>query len=301
MPLRIVQSKQNARLKELRRALAQPLRESSRDGRLLAGIEGPNLIAEALRAGLRLACVFVAEGAEGLLKALPLPPETEILLLPRALLDSALTTEAPQPVAALVAPPDWSWAHLLGSQRKTAPLLLVLAGLQDPGNLGAILRSAEAFAADGVLSLPGTVSAWNPKAVRASAGSVFRVPLLAVTAEDSFARLREAGVTIWTTSATAAHGARPAERVNMAEPIALVIGNEGNGVPGDLAAQADGAVTISCPGPVESLNAAVAASVLLYEASRQRANGDLGGFHPSCKNKNAARVGHPDSLFGGPR
>jgi TrmH family RNA methyltransferase len=303
MPLRIVQSKQNTRLKELRRALAQPLREPGRRGRGrgLAGIEGPNLIEEALRAGLRLACVFVAEGAEDLLQTLPLPPQTEILLLPKALLDSALATEAPQPIAALVAPPDWTWTHLLGGRPKTAPLLLVLAGLQDPGNLGAILRSAEAFAADGVLSLPGTVSAWNPKAVRASAGSVFRVPLLAVSAEECFARLREAGVTILTTSTTAAHGARPADRVNLAGSLALIIGNEGNGVPEGLAAQADGAVTISCPGPVESLNAAVAAGVLLYEASRQRSGDGAMSSHPSRKDKNAARVGHPDSSFGGPQ
>jgi len=296
MPVRIVQSKQNARLKDLRRALAQPLRESSREGRALAGIEGPNLIAEALRAGLRLACVFVAEGAEGLLEALPLPPETEILLLPRALLNSAQTTEAPQPIAALVAPPDWTWADLLGGRRRTAPLLVVLAGLQDPGNLGAVLRSAEAFGCSGVLSLPGTVSAWNPKAVRASAGSVFRVPLLTVSAEDCFARLREAGVAIWTTCAVAAQGAQPADHANLAGPVALVIGNEGNGVPEDLATQADGAVTISCPGPVESLNAAVAAGVLLYEASRQRADGSRS--HPSRKPR---RMGHPDSSFGGAR
>jgi len=297
MPLRIVQSKQNARLKELRRALSRPLRESSPDGqnsavRGLAGIEGPNLIGEALRAGLRLACVFVAEGAEGLLETLPLPPRTEILLLPRALLDSALTTEAPQLVAALVAPPDWNWACLLGGQRNSAPLLLVLAGLQDPGNLGAILRSAEAFGCSGVLSLPGTVSAWNPKAVRASAGSVFRVPLLAVSAAECLRRLREAGVKIFT---TAVEGAQPAEEVNFTGPVALIIGNEGSGVPSDLAAQVDGAVTISCPGPVESLNAAVAAGVLLYEASRQRSNSDTSRSHPSRKNKNAARVGHPAS------
>jgi RNA methyltransferase, TrmH family len=112
---------------------------------------------------------------------------------------------------------------------------VVLAGLQDPGNLGTILRSAEAFGAHGVLSLPGTVSAWNPKAVRASAGSVFRVPLLAASAEDCFARLREAGVKIWTT--TAAHGAEPADRVDLAGPVALLIGNEGNGVPEELAAR----------------------------------------------------------------
>jgi TrmH family RNA methyltransferase len=196
-----------------------------------------------------------------------LPPEIEILVMAKELLDSALTTETPQPIAALVEPPDWTWTHLLRTQGITAPLLVVLAGLQDPGNLGAILRSAEAFGADGVLSLPGTVSAWNPKAVRASAGSVFRLPLLAASEAEALFHLRKAGVKIWTTTV---HGAHPADLVDLAGPVALLIGNEGNGVPGDLAAKADGALTIPCPGPVESLNAAVAASVLLYEASRQR-------------------------------
>jgi TrmH family RNA methyltransferase len=273
MPVRIVQSKQNARLKELRRALAHPGRDAGH-GRALAGLEGPKLLEEALRAGLRVDCVFAAEGAERLLETLALPPQTEILLLPRQLLDSALATETPQPVAALVETPDWSWEHILNPSRKK-PLLLLLDALQDPGNLGTILRSAEAFAADGVLCLPGTVSAWNPKAVRASAGSVFRLPLLAVGAEQCFARLLKAGVKIF---ATSVRDAQPADQVDLAGPVALLIGNEGNGVSDDLAAQAHGAITIPCPGPVESLNASVAASVLLYEASRQRSA--LGGKPP---------------------
>ncbi len=285
MPLRIVQSKQNVRLKQLRRALAHPGRDAqglaARGALGLAGIEGPNLLAEALSAGLRVACVFVAQGAEHLQNQLPLPAATEVLLVPRELLNAALATESPQPVAALVALPDWSWDDVLGGpakpvpeqdktkprQAKPAPLIVVLAGLQDPGNLGTILRSAEAFGAQAVLSLPGTVSAWNPKAVRASAGSVFRLPLLSVSANDCFARLRQAKVKIWT---TAVNGAEAADRVDLAGPVALVIGNEGNGVPDEWAAQADGALTIPCPGPVESLNAAVAAGVLLYEAARQR-------------------------------
>jgi TrmH family RNA methyltransferase len=267
MPLRIVQSKQNPRLKQLRRALAQPLRESSRVGRVMVGIEGPNLLDEALRAGLRILCVFVAQGAEHLLETLPIDPETEALLLPKGLLDSLLTTESPQPIASLVEPPDWTWAHFLDSHRKTASLVLVIAGIQDPGNLGTILRSAEAFGADGVISLPGTVNAWNPKAVRASAGSVFRVPLLTAGYEECFMHLRHANVKIWTTTV---HAAEPADLVNLAGPVALLIGNEGNGVPDELAARCDGALTIPCPGPVESLNASVAASVLLYEAARQR-------------------------------
>lgn len=266
MPVRRVTSKHNARLKELRGALNQP----GRGG--LAAIEGPTLLEEALRAGLRVACVFAAEGMEERVQALPLPPEAEILMLPGELLASALTTETPQPVAALVEPPVWSWEDLLAKDGN--PLLVVLAGLQDAGNLGTILRSAEAFGASGVLSLPGTVNAWNPKAVRASAGSVFRLPLLHVPAAECFSRLRKAGVRLWT---TAARAGTAASDVNFAAAAALLIGNEGNGVPAELAAQADGAVTIPCPGPVESLNAAVAASVLLYEAARQRSAS--GGGH----------------------
>ena len=287
MPLRIVQSKQNIRLKELRRALACPGRDLSgaisqdksgaagRARRSLAGIEGPNLLEEALRAGLRLDCVFIAQGAEHLLEGLRLPESADVLLVPRELLNSVLATETPQPVAALVEPPEWSWEQLLGLREKAAsllalatPLVIVLAGLQDPGNLGTILRSAEAFGATGVLRLPGTVSAWNPKAVRASAGSLFRLPLISASAEDCLARLRAAGVKILS---TAVDGAEAADRIDLAGPVALIIGNEGNGVPEEVASQADQAVTIPCPGPVESLNAAVAASVLLYEASRQRA------------------------------
>jgi len=263
MPIRIVQSKQNTRLKELRRALSNPGRDESG----LAGIEGPNLVEEALRAGVRIATVFGAQGSEKLIQRLNLPPEIEVLMLPRELLDSALATETPQAIAALVEPPDWTWAHLLGAEKSAAAMIVVLAGLQDPGNLGTILRSAEAFGADGVVSLPGTVSAWNPKAVRASAGSVFRVPIVAASEVDAMARLREAGVRI---IATTVYGAKPADIQILSEPIALLIGNEGQGVPADLISKADGVVTIPCPGPVESLNAAVATSVLLYEASRQR-------------------------------
>ena len=264
MPVRVVESKDNARLKELRKAMAA----GGRGAKGRVGIEGPHLLEEALRAGLRVTTIFVAQAAERLLDALPVPPETEILQLPAKLLHSALATETPQPIAALVEPPDWSWPHILDARRKGAALILVLAGIQDPGNLGTILRSAEAFGADGVVSLPGTVSAWNPKAVRASAGSVFRIPLLAVSERECLEELHEAGVKIL---ATTVHAAQPAELVDMAGPVALIIGNEGNGVADDLAAKADARITIPCPGPVESLNAAVAASVLLYEAARQRA------------------------------
>ena len=287
MPIRIVQSKQNPRLKQLRRALAKPLGDAEAGGRLLAGNEGPNLLKEAVRAGLHIECVFVAEGRERLLDGLALPAQTDILVTPAGLLDASLVTETPQAVAALVETPDWTWAQVLDPARKGHALVVVLAGLQDPGNLGAVLRSAEAFGADGVLSLPGTANAWNPKAVRASAGSVFRLPVLEASAELAIERLHEAGVKVWTTRT---YGALRADLADLAGATALLIGNEGNGVPPDLAARSDGALTIACPGRVESLNASVAAGVLLYEAARQR--NVEGGFDLSHKNKNVARVGH---------
>ena len=263
MPIRIVQSKENGRLKELRRALAQPGR-----GAGLVGIEGPNLLAEALRASLRIDCVFIAEGSERLLEEVRLPENVETLLLPAKLLSEALTTETPQAIAALVEPPRWDWGHVLGSSDDGPPLVIALAALQDPGNVGTIVRSAEAFGASGIVSLPGTVSEWNPKAVRASAGSVFRLPVLNAAMDEVVSKLRAGHVRLLTTAAGTPNSATD---TNLSGPVALLIGNEGNGVPPAIAGQADGAIAIPYPGAVESLNAAVAASVLLYEASRQRA------------------------------
>jgi TrmH family RNA methyltransferase len=271
MPVRIVQSKQNARLKELRRSLARP----GRDTHGLAGIEGPHLLAEAVRAGVHVACVFVGEDVQPMAEHLPVSKETEILIVPRPLLDSILQTETPQPLAALVEMPDWTWSHVLRGRGAWDPLVLVLAGIQDPGNVGTILRSAEAFGANGIIALPGTVSIWNPKAVRASAGSIFRIPVLSATLDECLSNLRESSMRILTTTV---HGAEPADMMNFSGPVALVIGNEANGVPEEIAAHADARLTIPCPGPVESLNAAVATSILLYEACRQRQR-EAGGPH----------------------
>jgi len=262
---RIVQSRQNSHIKELRQAMARP----GRSERGLVAIEGPNLIAEALRAGLRIDTLFVAEGAESLAEELPIASDIERLLLPESLLTAALDTESPQPIAALIEPPLWNPGDLLPPQgiEAPAPLYIVLAGLQDPGNVGTILRSAEAFGATGALLLPGTVSPWNQKAIRASAGSIFRLPLMSASAEELFPRLHQAGIRIFT---TAVEGATPAHRAALDTPSAILIGNEGNGVPAEIAALADEAITIPCPGPVESLNASIAASILLYEAATQR-------------------------------
>ncbi len=244
----------------------------------LIGIEGPHLLEEAVRAGLRVRCIFRAAKTErDYFPASATRGECEILEVPRDILSAALETETPQPVAALIEPPAWTWADLV-AQQKAGSLLVVLAGLQDPGNLGTILRSAEAFGADGVIMLPGTVSPWNQKAMRASAGSVFRMPIVEARVEDCFTRLHQAGIRVLT---TAARGAVAADEMDFTMASAVLIGNEGKGVPAEIAARADATVTIPCPGPVESLNASVAAGILLYEASRQRRAAGRPGRSPS--------------------
>jgi TrmH family RNA methyltransferase len=267
MPIRIVQSKQNSRVKELRAALLRPGRATAES----VAIEGIHLLQEALRSGVTLETVFVAQGHEQLLHTLTIPNSVEVLALPSEVLSSAVTTESPQPVAALVRPREWTWPDLIGRDltrpNSTKALIVVLAGIQDPGNLGTILRSAEAFGATGAICLPGTVSQWNPKAMRASAGSAFRLPLVTSTAQACFSELQKAKVQ---TLAAMAHQATPLGQQDLASPVALFIGSEGNGLSPEIAAQCSARVTIPCPGPVESLNAAVAASILLYEASRQR-------------------------------
>ncbi len=263
MSTRIVQSRQNSRLKELRRAL----RTGGSTAEGAVAIEGPNLLAEAVKAGLQIHSVFAALGSEQLLDDINLAKDTEVLLLPRENLIDSLTTESPQPVAALIRQPAWNWPSVSESDGEHIPLFLVLDGIQDPGNLGTILRSAEAFGATGLISLPGTVSTWNPKAVRASAGSVFRLPQFRMSIEDCFTQLHQMGVTIL---ATKTREAPSAMDLLLTGSTALLIGSEGSGLDQALIARADGVVTIPCPGPVESLNAAVAASVLLYEAARQR-------------------------------
>jgi TrmH family RNA methyltransferase len=259
MAIRIIESKHNPRVKELRAALLRPGRGDADS----IALEGIHLVIEALRSGLELTTVFIEQGRETLLDNLTLDDSIEVLALPPEILASAVTTESPQPIAALARPCNWAWETLLTSQ----PLIVVLSGIQDPGNLGTILRSAEAFGATGVICLSGTVSRWNPKAMRASAGSVFRLPTLTASESKCFERLKSAGIR---TLATSSHEAEPVGKHDFACPVAIVIGSEGSGLSPELAAQCDARIMIPCPGPVESLNAAVAASILLYEASRQR-------------------------------
>jgi len=263
--LRRVNSRQNARVKELRRSFAEAAPNEQGE----VAIEGLRLVEEALRSGLRLGTVFFSEAArERTHKLLPqLSAHTEALLLPDDVFASAVPSEAPQGIAALVRPKTFT----LDSAFVPAPPLLVLtAGLQDPGNLGVILRSAEAFGATGLLLGEGTVSLWNWKAVRASAGSLFRLPAAKAELSQALEEIKSRGVRVL---ATSSHKGTPIAEADLRGAVALLIGNEGSGIPKDVVARADEIVAIPQSPRVESLNAGVAASIVLYEAARQRKRG----------------------------
>jgi TrmH family RNA methyltransferase len=257
---RRVESRQNARVKELRAGLSRGMRTAHNR----IAIEGLHLVQEAVKSGLNLDTVFLQEGNEELLQRFP-SGDAEVLILTEDVFLSAAMTEHPQGVAALVEAPQFTVQAMFPSAPGPAPLVVIAAGLQDPGNLGTLVRSAEAFGATGMILLPGTVSLWNAKTLRASSGSAFRLPVLALTAEAAFTALRDHRVR--TLAAVARDGDSEAD---LRGPSALLIGNEGSGLPEAWIAQADARVTIPFTGAVESLNAAIAGSVLLYDAMRQR-------------------------------
>ncbi len=273
----IVQSRQNARVRELRAAFARSGRDESEG----IGIEGERLLAEALRSGLRVRTVFVRRDAERAqergprrqaspgsalrrLDRLALPGSVPVVELTPAVFASAVETESPQGIAALVEPPRFSLQDALAGRN---PLVVVAAGLQDPGNLGTLIRSAEAFGASGLIALPGTVSVWNAKALRASAGSAFRVPVVYEKSSRAFEAFAAHRIPVL--AAVQSDGV-PCSQANLAGPAAIILGNEGSGLSAELLEQAQARISVPMPGAVESLNAAVAASILLYEAARQR-------------------------------
>jgi TrmH family RNA methyltransferase len=146
-------------------------------------------------------------------------------------------------------------------------LIVATAGIQDPGNLGTIIRSAEAFSAGAVLLGEKTASHFNPKVIRASAGSVFREPVIRYPLDGAIRLLKTYDFSI---VASSSHKGKPLEEVDLTGRVALIVGNEGAGLTPGILAQADELVAIPHSPKVESLNAGIAASILLYEAARQR-------------------------------
>src|SRR5882724_12913323 len=261
--LRRIEGRHNALVKELRRAFSRG--ELTSDG--YCAIEGFRILEEAIRSGLRFRAVLFSESAAVRADRLlsQLGAQVETLLLPDKLFGSVVPSDAPQGVAALVRWKESSLEDVL-AKSKAGPLLAI-AGVQDPGNLGTILRSAEAFGAAGVLLGEGTVSPFNAKVVRGSAGAIFRLPMVRVKLAEVLQQLRERGVPL---IATSSHKGVALPQANLVGAVAVLIGGEGAGIPRDLLAKVDEMVAIPHAVQVESLNAGVAASIVLYEIRRQR-------------------------------
>jgi RNA methyltransferase, TrmH family len=255
-----ITSAANPLLKEVRRAIARGA--LTRQGWCVA--ETFHLLEEALHSDCDVKMVLAAESARDAVEAHAADIKTAVL--PDALFQSISGTETAQGVIALVEPPVWRIEQLVSGHA----LIVVLDGLQDPGNAGAIVRAAEAFGATGAIFLKGTVSPYNPKTLRASAGSLFRLPMLhGIDIECVRTALVENRVRLF--AAVPAHrngSTRPLDEADLTGKCGLIIGNEARGVSRELRSAAQD-VSIPTVG-VESLNAAMAASILLYEARRQR-------------------------------
>lgn len=261
--LRHLEGKHNPLLKELRRAFAQA--EPSSDG--YVAIEGAHIVDEAIRSGLRFKAVFFSASAVNRAgKLLPqLGNHVETILLADPLFAGAVPSETPQGIAALVQWKERSLKEVLPEPGQGP--VVVIAGVQDPGNLGTIVRSAEAFGAAGIVLTEGTVSLLNSKAVRASAGSAFRIHAARTKSAEMVSLFREQGIRL---IATSSHKGTPLPEMDWDRPMAIFIGNEGSGLTRDLLSQMDETVVIPHSAKVESLNAGVAASIVLYEVARHR-------------------------------
>ena len=165
---RRIESRQNSRIKELRAGLARGVKSPH------VAVEGLHLIEEAVKSGLQAAHRICAQRQRGIAGAPRRSGEAEVLIVTEEVFLSATLTEHPQGIAALVEAPEFTLEAMFSG----IPLVVIAAGLQDPGNLGTLVRSAEAFGATGMILLPGTVSLWNAKTLRASSGSAFRLPVV---------------------------------------------------------------------------------------------------------------------------
>ncbi len=265
MSAKMIVSPANPLIKE---ALRIKERRGHRDSAFI--IEGPHLIEMSLASPYAsLEQVFFTEdfysSGEGrrLLKRLE---ETSVDLVEtsKRVMDKLTDTETPQGIAAVLA---LNTVALSVIPFKTMPLLVICDGVRDPGNIGTIIRAADAAGADAVLLTPGTCDAFMPKAIRASAGSIFAVPVLSAGVEELVGFLEERRMRLYAADVHASHSLY---ETDFRAPAAIVFGNEAHGIGAELLRKADLLFRIPVIGRAESLNVAMAASISLYEAVRQR-------------------------------
>ncbi len=233
-----------------------------RDAQKKYVIEGPNLIQEALKNGAEIEALIQSE--EFCFKSDSIP----MTRFSSALFRKLSETETPQGILAIVKKSIYTADQFFSEKKERSGNFVVLDRLQDPGNIGTILRTADAAGYGGVILLKGTADIYSAKVVRAAAGSLFRVPVLWIdTPEEAIGILRDWGKKIYVTVPSADSYYY---HTDMRDHIGLVIGNEGSGACDVLIQSADKKIKIPMEGTIESLNAAVAASILMYESVRQK-------------------------------
>jgi RNA methyltransferase, TrmH family len=269
-------SDHNPLVKQIRRAISHGT--LTEDGYAVA--EGPHLVEEALAAHCEIRAVILSESAR---PALVSSLAGDAARLPAPRLVSAKTfrsissTDTPQGVLALVKPPAADALQVFGGDA----LAVILDGVQDPGNAGAIVRVAEAFGSTGAVFLKGSVDPFHPRSVRGSAGSAFRLPIVTGGAFDTLIA-RDPELAVYAAMPRAAASIELGE-ADFTRACAIVIGGEGRGVSEEIAAAA---IPVHIPtARVESLNAAVAAGIVLYEARRQRNAGGLDSRSKAARGK----------------
>ena len=231
-------------------------------------IEGPNILRDALSLGVPLEAIIVRSGYFERSRDFALsdmPPDTELATITESLFDEIAETEHSQGIMAIAQrkPQD---ADEFFEKAGRDGNLVVLDRLQDPGNIGTIIRTADAAGYKGVVAIKGCTDIFSPKVVRAAAGSVFRVPVLfAETPEQAAGQIKATGRRL---IATCFDTEKYYFDIDMKKGIALIIGNEGNGISRELISLSDEKIKIPMEGSIDSLNAAVAAGILMYESRR---------------------------------
>lgn len=242
-------------------ALMKKAKERKEQG--LFVVEGRKMFEEAPKDWI--SSVYVSESFCGQQEAQELLEGQTYEVVSDAVFKSISDTKTPQGILCLVKMPQYGLSELLQGERTH---LLVLESIQDPGNLGTMLRTGEGAGVTGVILNRTTVDLFNPKTIRSTMGSIYRVPFfVADDLVETLGGLRARGIRIY-----AAHlwGSVPYDEPSYCGGTAFLIGNEGNGLTDGTAALADARVRIPMEGQVESLNAAVSAALLMYEANRQR-------------------------------
>lgn len=236
-------------------------------------IDGPVLLADALDVGVAVEGVLAERGAPDDLLELAASRGAAVWTVSPGTLATATDTVTPQRVAAIAPIPDMPLADALdasgGVPGGTGPLVLVLVGVADPGNAGTLLRSAEAAGAGAVVFCDDAVDPYGPKCVRSSAGALFRTTVVREAAADTTLGLLGSRGVLRVATVTR-DDAAAYDEVDLSQPVAIVLGNEAHGLPPRLSAAVDTTVTIPMVGRTESLNVAMAGTILCFESLRQR-------------------------------